>query len=271
MKKLAVVGGIIVVVIIVVLVLGISNLGPIIEKAVNTYGPKITKTDVRLGKVDLSIFSGEAELKEFSLGNPKRFSMPKAIDVGSIYVDLDESSLAGSVVIIDKIAVVRPEITYEKAQGTDNFRAILANVKNTMGGGTTAETSAEKGGPGKKLMIREFVLEGGKVHLATSFLAGERISTSLPDIYLKDIGNEQEGLSPAAALEKVLSVVYAKIQSPAVMEQLNKGLEELQAGAKARANEELNAIQERAEDRVKTESEKVRKAMEDKVKGLLGN
>jgi hypothetical protein len=119
-------------------------------------------------------------------------------------------------------------------------------------------------------MIREFVLEGGKVHLATSFLSGGSISTSLPDIYLKDIGNEQEGLSPAAALEKVLSVVYAKIQSPAVMEQLNKGLEELKAGAKARANEELNAIQERAQNKVDEETGKAKKAMEETVKGLLG-
>jgi len=47
-----------VVVVVVFLVVGISNIGPIIKKAVNTYGPDITKTAVRLGDVDVSVFSG---------------------------------------------------------------------------------------------------------------------------------------------------------------------------------------------------------------------
>ena len=49
MKKLLLIGGVIIVIIIVALVIGVSKLGPIIKNAVNTYGPKLTKTDVSLG------------------------------------------------------------------------------------------------------------------------------------------------------------------------------------------------------------------------------
>ncbi len=62
MKKLLIIGGIVVVVAVVFLVVGISNIGPIIKKAVNAYGPDITKTAVRLGDVDVSVFSGQASL-----------------------------------------------------------------------------------------------------------------------------------------------------------------------------------------------------------------
>ena len=55
MKKFFLIGGVVVVIIIIVLVFGLSNLGPIIKKAVNTYGPQITKTDVSLDDVDISI------------------------------------------------------------------------------------------------------------------------------------------------------------------------------------------------------------------------
>jgi len=128
MKKWILIGGGVVIAIIIVLVIGISNLGPMIKRAVNTYGPRITKTEVRLVDVDVSIFSVEANLKGFYLGNPKGFKPPKAISVGSIYVDVGGGAVTGETIIIDKIEVVRPEVTYEKVRGTDNLRTILNNL-----------------------------------------------------------------------------------------------------------------------------------------------
>ena len=103
MKKWLLIGVAFVVIVIIVLVIGISNLGPMIKTAVNTYGPKMTKTEVHLGDVDVSIFSAEAQLQDFYLGNPKGFKSPDAIKVGSIYVNVDEGSITGETIIIDKI------------------------------------------------------------------------------------------------------------------------------------------------------------------------
>ena len=52
MKKWILTGaGAVVIIIIVILVIGIINLGPMIKGAVNTYGPELTKTDVKVGDV----------------------------------------------------------------------------------------------------------------------------------------------------------------------------------------------------------------------------
>ena len=76
MKKwIFIAGGAIVVLIIILVVAGLSNLGPMIKMAVNTYAPKITKTEVHLADVDISIFSGKAALKNFSIGNPGGFKL----------------------------------------------------------------------------------------------------------------------------------------------------------------------------------------------------
>jgi|GEM_PF-6712935 len=171
MKKWIIIGGAVAIFIIILIVVGISNLGPIVKSAVNTYGPKITKTEVRLEDVDISIFSGEARLKDFCLGNPKGFKSPQAIKVGSIYVDVDEGSLAGETIIIDKIEVVRPEITYEKAHQTDNFKTILNNVKSTVGTKEPPKKQPEKESGGKKILIRNFIVRDGKVNLTMSMLA----------------------------------------------------------------------------------------------------
>ena len=130
MKKWILIGGgVLVGVVIILLVVGVSNIGPIIKKAVNTYGPNITKTQVKLGDVDVSLLSTEAKLKDFILGNPKGFKSPQAMSVKSIDVNVDEKSLTKDTIIIDKIEVVAPEITYEKIRGTDNFQTIMNNIK----------------------------------------------------------------------------------------------------------------------------------------------
>ncbi len=256
MKKWLLIGGAIVIILIIFLVVGVSNLGPLIKNAVNTYGPKITKTEMRLADVGISIFSGEAKLKGFYLGNPKGFKSPDAIKVGSVYVDVDEGSLTGDTIIIDKIEVLRPEITYEKTRGTDNFQTILNNVKRTVGAGGPSKKEAEKEGAGKKILIRDFIVQGGKVNLAMSMLAGKSVSAPLPDIHLKDVG--KKGASPAEAFEEVFAALYEKITSSAVTDVLNQGLTAVGEGAK----KQLEGVTGGAKKEVE--------GVTNKVKGLFG-
>ena len=230
MKKWIFIGcGALVIIIILLLVLGISNLGPIIKEAVNTHGPGITKTELRLGDVGISIFSGEAKLKKFHMGNPKGFKSASAMDVGSIYVDLDEGSLTKDTIIIDKVEVVDPEITYEKAGLIDNFKAIINNVKESIGaGGRSKQKQPEKKeGGDKKFLIRDFILKNGKVNLALPIAGGKSISAELPDLHLKDVGKEKGGASAAQVFEQVLAAIYEKITSSDVTDVLNKELKSL--------------------------------------------
>ena len=132
MKKWLLIGGVVVIILIIFLVVGVSNLGPLIKNAVNTYGPKITKTDVHLSDVDVSLLSAQAKIKKFYLGNPAKFKSPEAMTVKAIYIDMNEKSLLEDPIIIEKIEVVAPEITYEKMGGTDNFQTILNNIKRTV-------------------------------------------------------------------------------------------------------------------------------------------
>jgi uncharacterized protein involved in outer membrane biogenesis len=261
-------GGIVIVIIIVIFVVGISNIGPLIKTAVNTYGPGITQTAVSLEDVSVSIFSGEAKLKGFYLGNPKGFKSPEAMKVGSILVDVDEKSLMKDPMIIDRIEITRPEITYEKAKGTDNFRAIINNVQKTVGMGESPKEKSKEKGKGKKLLIRDFVVKDGRVTLTTAFLENlgkKSISAQLPDIHLKNIGGEKEGALPAKVSEEILAALYGKITSSAVTDSLNKELKALGTnleGVTEGAKKQIESV-------VKGTKEERKKAL-DKVKGLFG-
>ena len=255
MKKWILIGSsAVIVIIIVLLIVGLSNLGPMIKNAVNAQGPKLTKTDVRLADAGVSIFSAEAKLKGFYLGNPEGFKSSQAMKVASIYVDVDEKSLTGDAIIIDRIEVVAPEITYEKIKGTDNFKTILNNVKESVGADKKSKKGSGKEGEGRKIIIRNFIVKNGKVNLAMAMLGGKSLSASLPDIHLKDIGEKKKGVSPAEAFKEVFAELHERITSPSVSDTLNKGLKELGIGVKA------------AGESAKEEVEKVT----DKVKGLFG-
>ena len=186
MKKWIFIGlGTLAVVIIGVVVFGLSKIGPIVQSAVNTYGPGITKTDVRLGDVNVSLFSAQAKLKDFYLGNPKGFKSPEAMKVGSILVDVAESSLTKETIVIERIEVLNPQLTYERTLKSDNFQAILNNVTKGSGkaGKSSGSKSADKSSGGKKIIIRDFQMKGAKVNLAASMLGqNKNVSTNLPDI-----------------------------------------------------------------------------------------
>lgn len=261
MKKWIFIGvGALAVVIIGVVVFGLSKIGPIVQSAVNTYGPGITKTDVRLGDVNVSLFSAQAKLTNFYLGNPKGFKSPEAMKVGSILVDVAESSLTKETIIIERIEVLSPQLTYERTLKSDNFQAILNNV--TKGGGKGGKTSGgkstDKSSGSKKIIIKDFQMKDAKVNLAASMLGQNKsVSTNLPDIHLTNIGDKKGGLIPADAFKVILAELSKHINSPDVMNLLGEQLKDLKL--------DPNMLQKHAPKDIKEVKE-----LGDKLKNLLG-
>jgi hypothetical protein len=273
MKKWIFIGlGAVVVILIVVVVVGLSKLGPIVKMAVNTYGPKITGTELKVDDVGISLFSGEAKLKDFFLGNPQGFKSPSAMKVGSVYVHVDESSLTKDPIVIEKIEVVAPDITYEKRAGTDNFQALLANVQKNLPQGQSAQKEPEKKGPGKQLVIKDLVIKQGKVNLALDMpgvmLGDRQISTDLPEIRLQNIGEQKGGSSPAEVAKEIFAALYAKITSPDVIGALNDQLKNL-GGNAAKALENITQEGLKGATGVVEGAGKEAGSVTDKVKGLF--
>lgn len=229
MKKLLIAGVVVIIAVVAFIFLTLSNLGPLIKKTVNTVGPQVTKTDVEVADVSVSIFSGEATLKGFLLGNPKGFKSAQAMKVGSVYVDIDEGSIMKNPIIINEIEIVAPEITYEKKSGTDNFKTLLKNVQKSAKTEQKQKGKVDSGGDkqGKKIVINNVIVKDGKVNLIIAALGGKEISAPLPNIHLKDIGKEKGGATPAEAFAKIFASLYKSISADSVTQVLNDGLKKL--------------------------------------------
>lgn len=276
MKKLFIIIGVLILIIAGVLFFGLSKLGPLIKTAVNKYGPEITHTQMKLGDVNVSLFSAQAKIKNFYLGNPKGFSTAEAMKVGSILVDVNESTVTKDPLVIDRIEVVSPELTYERLAKTDNFQAILNNVTKGRGPSQSSGESKKEGG-GKKIVIKDFKLLNGKVNLAASLLGQNKsFSTDLPDIHLTGIGEKTGGVYAREAAQVIFAALQKEINSPDVMGIINDKLKELKLDAKAleqQAEEELKkteaALKEEAESAIKEAESDLTKEAEGALSDLL--
>src|SRR3954469_7544093 len=94
MKKILVRLCIVLVVLIVLVALGVHFfLDGAIKRGVETVGPKLTKSEVKLDGVHLSLLSGSGKLKGLIVGNPDPYKTPHAISLGTATLEPKPGSL----------------------------------------------------------------------------------------------------------------------------------------------------------------------------------
>jgi uncharacterized protein involved in outer membrane biogenesis len=222
MKKLIirVLLGIVVLLILVVLAIGLF-LDAGIKRGVETFGPRLTKVDVKLDSVSIGLLSGSGKIKGLVIGNPEGYKSPTAITVGAASLSLSPGSLLSDKVVIKSINLKAPEITFETDFHGNNLSKIRSNVNESMGATNAPAAQAKKpeqaqkaqaAQAGKKLEVDEFVITGAKLHVAVTALGGEAATVTLGDIHLKDLGTGPDGITAA----ELTSVVLKAIEDQAV-------------------------------------------------------
>ncbi len=209
MKKLFLIGVIVLVLIVGGLVFLYLSLNRFIRSAVETYGPQVTKSDVKLGSVNVSPLSGNASLSNLIVGNPQGFKTPSAFTLGAMSVSLDVRSLLSDTVAIREIVISAPEITYELGPGGSNLAALQKNVEAYTGAGAKSGSGTPQAqGAGKKVIIDRLRVEKSKLNISVGVpLQAQSTTVALPDIEMRDIGKKGQGASMADVVEKILEEV----------------------------------------------------------------
>jgi hypothetical protein len=214
-----------------------SNLDSIIKAAIEKYGTAATQAEVKLDSVKISITSGEGALHGLTVGNPKGFTAPQALYLGTISVKLDTSSVAGSgPIIIREIVIEKPQVTYEVTNtGDSNLQAIEKNAMAYGGGGSgggsgTSASGGSGGGQERKLIITDLYVRDGQIGISQALLKGKTLSTPLPTIHLSNIGKDSGGASPAQVAQQVIGSITASASKAASID-LSKELGSLKDAA----------------------------------------
>jgi uncharacterized protein involved in outer membrane biogenesis len=235
MKKLIVRILIVVVLLVVVgLVAGIFFIGNIIKTGVEKVGPVVTKVPVKLDSANISVFSGNGELKGFVLGNPEGFKSPEAIKVGTMSLSISPMSVLGDKVVIRSIKVLGPEISYETDLKGSNLGKILDNLGGEKPPGekppaekppgekppSQSQPSSDGKGAQKKLQVDEFIITGAKVHASAPIIGSYVVS--VPEIKLANLGQGPDGITAAELGQRVMSALL-EATTKAVADGATKG------------------------------------------------
>jgi len=213
MKWIKVLVGVVIVFVLIVIVLCLS-LGSIVKTSVERIGPEVAGVPITLEKATISVLSGRVELKELVVGNPEGFKTAHAIRLGKLLVDIDTPSVFSDRVIVSKVHVDEPEITYEIGLKGSNVGKILENLESgEEEEGEVPEKEKEETGEaaGKKVQIDDFLIEGGKVRLSAKLVGGAAAMIPLPRVHLEGIGKESKGASLKDVIAETLGALFSAV------------------------------------------------------------
>jgi hypothetical protein len=189
------------------------SLNWVVRTGVQKVGGSVTKVDVKLRSVNLSLLSGAGEFKGLVVGNPPGFGTPWAMNVGTLSLAVEPRSLLSDKVIVRSVLVDAPEITFETDLRASNLGKLLENVTGppAQGQGAPAQASPPAPAPqpaktSRKFQVDDFLIKDAKVHISVTPL-GRSASVTLPEIHLQNLGTGPEGITAAELTQRILQAI----------------------------------------------------------------
>lgn len=192
-----------------------GNIDGLVKDAIENYGSAMAKAKVRVGAVKIEPADGRGSISNLSIANPAGFKTAHALKAARIEVEIDLASLAKDVIVIRRIAVVAPDVIYEKGESMTNFDAIQKNIAAYLG-----PSEGKKDGP--KLIVEELTIRNAKAEASAAFMGGKTVSVPLPDITMKQVGRAKGGITPGELGQEVAGALQAKLTGAVSFDRLMK-------------------------------------------------
>ncbi len=236
---------------------GASALNKAVKQGVETFGPRVTQTAVTLDSVNLSPFSGSGTLKGLYVGNPEGYKSENIFSLGQIDVAVDTGSVFSDTIVINKIHIRQPAISYEKTLTSSNLKELQQNIEAFTGpkAEQPAAPAGEPAAPAKKLVIKELIIEDGTIYVGA---LGVGQTVPLPRIVMNNLGEDGKSANIGDVLDEVLGAVINSI-GPAI------------ANAGQLGKDAANFIKTQGLEKVDQAAGEAGKAVGDGIKKLFGN
>jgi hypothetical protein len=192
--------------------LGSSALNKGVKTGIETFGPKVTQTQVTLDSVNLSVLSGSGRLKGLLVGNPVGYKSENIFELGSIDIEIDKGSILTDTIIINKIHIREPGISYERKLTTSNVKELQKNIEAFTGPKADQPAEGQTSGSAKKLVIKELIIEDGTIYVG---MLGAGQTVPLPRVEMSNLGQSGTSMNAAEVINQVLTKVLTSI-GPAI-------------------------------------------------------
>ncbi len=197
MKALKWIGGILVVLLVTLVIVLSFWGGHVVKHSVNLVGPQVLGVPVTLESARFHPLRGYISLEGLVVGNPEGFRTESLFQMNHLEVDLDMSTLLSDPLVINRILIDSPQITFEMGLRGTNLGALLDSLEEKE---EVAEEEAEDDGiepaePGRGVVIREFVLADATVRVSATALRGQSVPVTLGTVTLTELGGEDQSVA----------------------------------------------------------------------------
>ncbi len=175
------------------------NSGALMKAFIEKQGSAATGVSVSIDSVEPDLLNGVVTLRGLRIGNPQGFSDGHALVVDVISVGLDANSVAKEVMIITKIYVENPVLTYESVDGVSNFDVIRQKAQ-TGGGDAVPENDKAQ-----KFIVRLVQFTDGEIKATGLSPTGDALNATMPGFKIENIGKADGGI-PASEVASQISV-----------------------------------------------------------------
>jgi hypothetical protein len=208
----------------VVLVLGgAMYFDAVLKAGVEAGAPKLTKSDVRLDAIGLSLLTGSGRAVGFELGNPAGFQPTAAFRCDTTFLDLRPASLLGGKLVLNQLRMESAEVMFEGTATANNLQALLDNVDAALS--STSDVTGTGAPSARRFQVNELLISGAKVRLASPSGDGSQLTLSLPDIRLADLGITPDGISGGELTRLVLQQIQEQTLAAVAADFTNRMLQ----------------------------------------------
>ena len=185
----------------------LSNLNSIVAGVIEKQGSEVASAEVAVSGVRISLRDGRGTIAGLRIASPDGYRVHHAFTLGEITMDIDLGSLKGEPIVIDEIRVLAPEVKAEFLKtGSSNIGALQKNVQQYA---SSLDNGGKKNDDQKRIRIKRFIFEKGRIELDAEALGLEKRSLDLPAIRLDDIGGA-EGARPDVIAQAILGALTRK-------------------------------------------------------------
>jgi AsmA family len=222
LKKLMILAGVLLLLMIIGVVILVAKIDSLVKSGVEAVGPQVLKVDVKIEDVQISLLGGRAGLKGFVIGNPEGFKTPSCMSLDEVALEINYGSLLSDVISVPEIVIRKPKITLEtKTFGIkgNNLSALLANIEETTGGSSEADSppatpvaeekpaaadETEKPGPPQYYSVKRILIAEATISVSDTLLKGQEHTLTLPDLEVPELSSK---MTLAEIIDKSLRAI----------------------------------------------------------------
>lgn len=179
-------------------------LDAVVTRGLERIGPQITGTPVSVDRVNLSLVLGRGRVRGLVVGNPQGYHTASAFAVPDARIIFDPASVLQGKLVIDRLVLESPQITYEINVSGSNLDKIEKHArafgrKRRTGGNGESEDDL------KYVQINDFIVKNPKLNVSASIFRGRFMTFDMDEIHLRGIGKDSRGATMDGATSRILA------------------------------------------------------------------